>query len=188
MKFQPTPLAGAYVIEQEQRGDDRGFFARAFCSREFGLAGLETHFVQANDALSRRMGTLRGMHYQLGDAAEVKMVRCIRGSLYDIILDLRPDSPTFGQSVGAELSAENRRMMYVPRGFAHGLITLSDDTEAFYLVSQYYSPEDERGVRWNDPRFNLEWPIEPREISEKDGKWPDFDLAFHCIEKLRNLL
>jgi dTDP-4-dehydrorhamnose 3,5-epimerase len=188
MKFQPTPLKGAYVIEQEPRGDSRGFFARAFCAREFGQAGLEQNFVQVNDALSQQKGTLRGMHFQLGQAAEVKMVRCIRGSLYDVILDLRPDSPTFGQSFGAELSAENRRMMYVPRGFAHGLITLSEDTEAFYLVSQYYSPENERGVRWNDPRFHLEWPIEPAEISEKDGKWPDFDPAFHGIERLRNLL
>jgi dTDP-4-dehydrorhamnose 3,5-epimerase len=188
MKFLPAPLKGAFLIEQEQRGDSRGFFARAFCSQEFGQAGLETRFVQVNDALSQQAGTLRGMHYQLGAAAEVKMVRCIRGALYDIILDLRPDSPTFGQSFGAELSAENRRMMYVPRGFAHGLVTLSDDTEAFYLVSQFYSPQDERGVRWNDRRFNIEWPVAPCEISEKDGNWPDFDPAFHGIETLRNLL
>jgi dTDP-4-dehydrorhamnose 3,5-epimerase len=118
----------------------------------------------------------------------VKMVRCVQGSLYDVILDLRPDSPTFGQSFGAELSAQNRKMMYVPRGFAHGLITLQDDTEAFYLVSQYYSPEHERGVRWNDPRFNIQWPIAPAEISEKDGKWPDFDPTFHAVELLRGML
>jgi len=188
MKFQPTPLKGAYIIEQEPRTDARGFFARGFCSQEFERAGLETRFVQINDALSRQMGTVRGMHYQLGDAAEVKMVRCIQGSLYDVILDLRPDSPTFGQSFGAELSAENRKMMYVPRGFAHGLITLQNDTEAFYLVSQYYSPENERGVRWNDPRFNLQWPIAAKEISEKDGKWPDFDPVFHGTEMLRGML
>lgn len=188
MKFRPAPLKGAFVIEQEARQDSRGFFARAFCSQEFGQAGLETRFVQVNDALSRKRGTLRGMHYQIGAAAEVKMVRCIRGVLFDIILDLRPDSSTFGKSFGAELSAENRHMMYVPRGFAHGLITLSDDTEAFYLVSEYYSPQAERGVRWNDPRFNIAWPITPAEISEKDGNWPDFDPGFHGVEELRGLL
>jgi dTDP-4-dehydrorhamnose 3,5-epimerase len=179
MKFLPTPLPGAYLIELERRGDDRGFFARLFCEREFAAAGLEPRFVQANNALSKAKGTLRGMHYQLGDAAEAKVVRCIRGAVWDVILDLRPNSPTFGKWFGAELDDENRMMMYVPRGFAHGLITLRDDTEALYLVSNYYAPEQERGVRWNDPRFGIQWPIAHTEISPKDASWRDFDPAWH---------
>lgn len=185
MIFNPAPLQGAYTIELEKRGDARGFFARLFCEKEFGNAGLETRFVQINNSSSAKRGTLRGMHYQLPDAAEVKVVRCIKGALYDVIVDLRPDSPTFKQWFGAELSAENRRMMYVPRGFAHGFITLEDDTEAFYLVSAYYAPENERGLRYNDPAIGIEWPIAPTEISEKDAKWPDLDAAFHGLERLR---
>lgn len=187
MKFQETPLKGAYLIDLERRGDDRGFFARAFCENEFAAQGLISHFVQVNNSLTGKKGTLRGMHYQLAPKAEVKVVRCIRGSLYDAILDLRPDSPTYGKSFGAELTAENRTMIYVPRGFAHAILTLADDTEALYLVSEFYSPENERGIRWNDPHFKIEWPIEPREVSEKDGKWPDFDPQFHGVEKLRGL-
>ncbi len=179
MKFTKTPLPGAYVIDLEKYGDERGFFARLYCENEFREHELETHFVQINNSLSAQKGTLRGMHYQLEPAAEVKVVRCIKGSLYDVILDLRQDSPTFGQWYGAELSAENRRMMYVPRGFGHGFITLEDDTEAFYLVSNFYAPEKERGVRWNDPRFNIEWPIEPVVVSEKDSNHPDFDPDYH---------
>jgi dTDP-4-dehydrorhamnose 3,5-epimerase len=179
MKFVPSPLDGAYVIELEKREDDRGFFARLFCDQEFGTAGLDTRFVQINNSLSRDLGTLRGMHYQLGDAAEVKVVRCIRGALWDAILDLRPGSATFGQSFGAELSAENRSMMYVPRGFAHGFLTLTEDAEAFYLVTAPYAPTRERGVRWNDPRFNMRWPAEPVIISDKDANQRDFDPAWH---------
>ena len=123
--------------------------------------GLVTRFVQVNNSLSARKGTLRGMHYQLAPRAETKLVRCIRGALYDVILDLRAGSPTFGQSFGAELTAENRRMMYVPKGFAHGFITLADDTEAFYFVDEFYAPDYERGIRWNDPKFNLSWPLAP---------------------------
>ena len=141
MRFEPTPLAGAVVIELDKRADERGFFARVFCEREFAEASLDTRFVQINNSLSKDRGTLRGMHYQLGEAAEVKVVRCIRGALWDAILDLRPGSATFGQSFGAELSAENRRMMYVPRGFAHGFLTLEADTEAFYLVTAFYAPD-----------------------------------------------
>ena len=135
MIFTETPLKGAYLIDLEKRGDDRGFFARAFCEREFGAQGLVTRFVQANNSLTAQKGTLRGMHYQLAPKAETKVVRCIRGALYDAILDLREGSPTFGQSFGAELTAENRRMMYVPKGFAHGFMTLTDDAEAFYFVN-----------------------------------------------------
>lgn len=185
MKFNPTPLAGACTIELEKRGDDRGFFARFFCENEFAAAGLESRFVQINNSLTGKRGTLRGMHFQLPPAAEVKVVRCIRGSLFDVIVDLRPDSPTFKRWFGAELSAENRTMMYVPRGFAHGFVTLSDDTEALYLVSAFYSPENERGLRYNDPAIGIEWPIAPTETSEKDVKWPDLDAGFHGLESMR---
>jgi dTDP-4-dehydrorhamnose 3,5-epimerase len=132
-----------------------------------------TRFVQINNSLSKDKGTFRGMHYQLGEAAEVKVVRCVRGALWDAILDLRPGSASFGQSFGAELSAENRRMMYVPRGFAHGLLTLEENTEAFY------APGRERGVRWNDPRFVMGWPTKPIVISDKDAQQRDFDPAWH---------
>jgi len=179
MRFTPTLLAGAFLIELEKREDERGFFARFFCEREFAEAGLETRFVQINNSLSRDRGTLRGMHYQLGEAAEVKLVRAVRGALWDVILDLRPGSATFGQSFGAELNAENRRMMYVPRGFAHGFLTLEENTEALYLVSAFYDPGRERGVRWNDPRFAIRWSAEPQVISDKDAQQRDFDPAWH---------
>ena len=179
MKFHPTPLPGAFLIEPDRRGDDRGFFARLYCEREFSEAGLVSRFVQANNALSRKKGTLRGLHYQLGAAAEVKVVRCIRGALWDVIVDLRPASPTFAKWFGAELNEDNRLMMYVPKGFAHGLITLRDDTEALYLVSDFYAPEQERGLRWNDPRFAIAWPAPFAEISPKDADWRDFDPDWH---------
>jgi len=175
VKFVETPLAGAYTIELEKRGDERGFFAEFFSEREFGEQGLETRFVQINNSLSRDVHTLRGMHYQREPAAEVKVIRAVSGALWDVILDLRPGSETFGRHFGAELSAENRRTMYVPRGFAHGFMTLAPDTEALYLVSAPYAPELEAGVRWNDPRFAIEWPAEPAVISEKDRSHPDFD-------------
>src|SRR4051794_35870853 len=150
MIFNETPLRGAFLIDLEKRGDDRGFFARAFCRREFEAHGLTTGFVQVNDSLSAQRGTPPGLHYQLAPPAETKLVRCVRGALYDVILDLRQDSPTFGQSFGAELTAENRRMMYVPKGFAHAFLTLADDSEAFYFTDEFYAPELERGIRWND--------------------------------------
>jgi len=187
MKFHQTPLEDARVVEPERRGDERGFFARLFCEREFAAAGLETRFVQANNSFSASAGTLRGLHYQLGDAAEVKLVRCIRGALFDAILDLRPDSASFGRWFGETLTAENRLMMYVPRGFAHAILTLEPDTEALYLVSAFYAPAGERGVRWNDPRFAIAWPVAPTEVSAKDSGWPDFDPAFHGIESLRGI-
>jgi len=179
MRFVPTPLAGAFVIELDKREDERGFFARLFCEREFGGAGLETRFVQINNSLSRDRGTLRGMHYQLAPSEEVKVVRALHGVLWDVILDLRPESPTFGQSFGAELTAKNRRMMYVPCGFAHGFLTLEPDTEALYLASAYYDPARERGVRWNDPRFSISWPKQPSVISDKDANQHGFDPAWH---------
>ena len=179
MIFTETPLAGAYLIDLEKRGDDRGFFARAFCANEFAAHGLVSQFVQVNNSLTGAPGTLRGLHYQLAPRAETKLVRCIRGAFYDVILDLRAGSPTFGQSFGAELSAENRRMMYVPKGFAHGFLTLTGDTEAFYFVDEFYAPEQERGVRWNDPRFAIAWPSTPAVISDKDRSWRDFDPSWH---------
>jgi dTDP-4-dehydrorhamnose 3,5-epimerase len=187
MIFHPTPLAGAFLIEPERRGDARGFFARIFCEEEFARAGLETRFTQANNSLTGRRGTLRGMHYQLPPAAEVKLVRCIGGAIHDVIVDLRPDSPSFGRWFGAELSAENRLMMYVPRGFAHGFVTLTEDAEAFYFVSDAYAPQQERGLRYDDPWMGIEWPVTPSEVSAKDGAWPAFDPGFHGIESFRGL-
>ena len=179
MIFTPTPLVGAYLIDLEKKGDDRGFFARAFCEDEFSKHDLVRHFCQVNNSLSAQKGTLRGMHYQLAPWAETKVVRCIRGALYDMILDLRDGSPTFAHSFGAELSAENRRMMYVPKGFAHGFLTLVDDTEAIYFVDEIYSPEHERGIRYNDQRFKLQWPGAPAVISDKDKSQLDFDPSWH---------
>jgi dTDP-4-dehydrorhamnose 3,5-epimerase len=187
MIFQRTPLEDAFLIDLSRREDERGFFARVFCANEFEAAGLTANFVQINNSLSSRAGTLRGMHYQLAPAAEAKVVRCIRGALWDCIVDLRPSSPTYGQWTGATLSADNRTMLYVPAGFAHGFITLTDDTEALYLVSAFYAPEYERGLRWNDPRFGIAWPREPTEISAKDSNWPLFDPAYHGVESLRPL-
>ena len=179
MDFNETPLPGAYLIDLNRLGDDRGFFARVFCTREFSEAGLVTSFVQVNNSLSANRGTLRGMHYQLAPNAETKIVRCIRGALFDVIIDLRPDSPTYMQHFGVELSADNRLMLYVPKGFAHGFVTLQDDTEAFYFVDEFYAPDVERGIRWNDPTFQIDWPVVPREISEKDAQHRDFDPAYH---------
>ncbi len=186
MIFTECPLRGAYLIDLERRGDERGFFARAFCEREFAAHALATRFVQMNDSLTALRGTLRGMHYQLAPHAETKLVRCVRGALHDVILDLRPGSPTFGGSFGADLTAENRRMMYVPKGFAHGFVTLADDTEAMYLVDEGYSPEQERGIRWNDPRFGIDWPIAPRVVSDKDRSHRDFDPAWHLGREARS--
>jgi dTDP-4-dehydrorhamnose 3,5-epimerase len=179
MIFMETLLKGAYVIDLEKRGDDRGFFARAFCENEFAAKNLSTRMVQVNNSLSGEKGTLRGMHYQLAPKAETKVVRCIRGSLLDVILDIRQGSPSFGQSFAAELSAENRRMMYCPKGFAHGFITLTDNAEAFYFVDEFYSPAHERGIRYNDPKFNISWPFPPTVISDKDKNQRDFDPAWH---------
>lgn len=179
MRFISTGLEGAYLVELEKRGDDRGFFARFFCTREFTQMGLEANFVQVNNSLSAHRGTLRGMHYQLAPKSEAKLVRCVRGSMYDVILDLRKDSPTFGHSFGSELTAENRLMMYVPKGFAHGFITLEDNSEALYLVSEFYDPQQERGIRWNDPQFNLKWPFTPAVVSDKDMHHPDFNAPYH---------
>ncbi|HZT22863.1 MAG TPA: dTDP-4-dehydrorhamnose 3,5-epimerase [Verrucomicrobiae bacterium] len=179
MKFTETPLPGAYVIELEKRGDDRGWFARFFCEREFARHQLNPRIVQANNSFSRHRGTLRGMHYQLPPRAEDKIVRCLRGALFDAIIDLRPESPTFLKHFTIELTAENRTMLYVPKGFAHGFITLEPDTEVFYLVTEFYAPDYERGIRYNDPKFGIRWPLPPAVISDKDRNHPDFDPALH---------
>jgi dTDP-4-dehydrorhamnose 3,5-epimerase len=175
MIFGTTKLQDAYIIDLQKHGDDRGFFARAWCENEFQEHGLRPEWVQANLAYSARKGTLRGLHYQAAPYGEAKLIRCIRGAIYDVIVDLRPDSPTYMGWLGMELSADNRRALYVPEGFAHGYQTLMDDTEVFYPVSQFYTPGAERGVRWNDPAFSIEWPLtEGLTLSEKDKNWPDF--------------
>lgn len=183
MQFTPTPLKGAFLIDLEKRSDERGFFARLFCREEFAKHGLETEFLQANNSLSIEKGTLRGLHYQLAPMEEVKLVRCIQGSFYDVILDLRPESKTFGKYFGEVLSQENRRMMYVPRGFAHGFLTLEPNSEVLYMVSQPYSKTLERGIRWNDPNFNISWPENPKVVSERDSSHPDFDPDLHLNAK-----
>ena len=175
MIFEPTKLQDAFVLELERREDERGFFARAWCQREFETRGLVTDLVQANIAYNARRGTVRGLHYQIAPFEEAKIVRCVRGSIWDVIIDLRPDSVTFCQWFGIELSAVDRRQLYVPKGFAHGYQTLTDDSEIFYLVSEFYSPTSERGIRWNDPRFAIAWPVGDRiDVSPKDRAWPDF--------------
>ena len=179
MRFIKTNLDRVILVELEKRGDDRGFFARQFCEKEFAAAGLTTHFKQVNTSGSAKKGTLRGLHYQLPPFAETKAVRCIKGAIWDVALDVRPHSPTFGQWYGAELSAENQHMLVVSEGYAHAFITLTDDVEVMYLVSEEYSPQAERGVRWNDPKFAIEWPIEPVVVSEKDNSWPDYSAAWN---------
>lgn len=188
MRFLTTPLEGAYQIELDKRGDDRGFFARVFCEMEFGAAGLGTRFAQINNSLTLKKGTLRGLHYQLPPAAEVKVVRVITGALWDVIVDLRADSLTYLEWHGVELTEDNRSMLYVPRGFAHGFITLTDNNvEAFYLNSHVYSPDAERGLRWNDSALGIDWPSEPRDTSDKDRQWSNLNPEFHGLESMRGL-
>ena len=175
MKFIETELKGAFLIDPERLEDDRGFFARAFCRKEFEPYGLNLDWDQCNISYNLRKGTLRGLHYQAAPFAEAKLVRCTMGAIYDVILDLRPHSDTFRQWISAELSAENRKMIYVPQGFAHGFQTLVDHTEVFYQMSAFYAAEYARAVRWNDPQFNIHWPEADRIISEKDQKIEDFD-------------
>jgi len=175
MKFIKTDIEGAFVVELEKFGDERGFFARAFCEKEFNKAGISFEPVQANIGFSSEKYTLRGMHYQTGQHAESKLVRCTKGAIYDIILDMRPNSPTYKEWFAAELSAENRKMLFLPAGCAHGYQTMEENSEIFYMVSAFYEPDSEQGVRWNDPAFNIRWmQTENIIISEKDKNWPDF--------------
>ena len=174
MKFSPTVLAGAYVIDIEPVPDERGFFARSWCHEEFSRHGLNPDLAQCSISFNKKRGTLRGMHYQAKPHEETKVVRCTRGAIYDVILDLRPESSTFRKWIAVELSADNRRMLYIPAGLAHGFQSLTDDTEVFYQISTPYHPESARGVRWNDPAFGIEWPVMERVISDKDRQYPDF--------------
>jgi dTDP-4-dehydrorhamnose 3,5-epimerase len=172
MKFIETKLEGAFIVEPELHEDSRGFFGRTFCAREFGERGLERNFVQCSISLNRQKGTLRGLHYQRPPAPEVKLVRCTVGALYDVIVDLRPDSPTYGQHIGVELTGRNRRALYVPKMFAHGYQTLEENTEVFYQISEYYASETATGVRYNDPKLGIQWPLAVADLSDKDAKWP----------------
>jgi dTDP-4-dehydrorhamnose 3,5-epimerase len=174
MKFEETTLAGAYVVEMEQLSDERGFFARTFCRDEFEARGLDARIAQCSASFNRLRGTLRGMHYQAAPFAEAKLVRCTMGAIYDVIVDLRTASPTFKRWFAVELSAANRRALYVPEGLAHGFLTLADESEVFYQISEFYHPDGSRGVRWNDEAFRISWPFEPRVISERDRAFPDF--------------
>ena len=179
MKFTETPLKGVYVIELEKRGDERGFFARLFCEREFAAHGLNPRIVQMNNSLSGQRGTLRGIHYQLRPKGEDKTFRCMTGALFDVVIDLRQESPTFLQHFTVELTAENRKMIHVPQGCANSFMTLADNTEIFYFTSEFYSPEHERGIRYNDPALGIKWPMEPVVISDKDKGHADFKPETH---------
>ena len=172
--FSETPLKGAFILEPERFEDSRGFFSRTWCQREFEAHGLNPRLVQCSISFNRKKGTLRGMHYQVAPREEAKLVRCTMGAIYDVIIDLRRDYPTFKQHFSVILSAENRKMLYVPEGFAHGFLTLEDNTEVFYQMSEFYSEEHARGVRWNDPAFGIEWPFIPSVISERDQSYSDF--------------
>jgi len=176
MFFTETQLKGAYIIEIEKLTDNRGFFARAWCKNEFEAHGLTSRVVQTNVSSNKKKGTLRGMHYQIAPYEETKLVRCTRGAIYDVIIDLRPASPTYAQWVGVELTAENYKMLYVPERFAHSFQTLEEDSEVTYQVSQFYTPGSESGIRWDDPAFSIEWPLEVQVISDKDKSWPDYTL------------
>jgi dTDP-4-dehydrorhamnose 3,5-epimerase len=172
--FIPTPLDGAYVVDPEPIEDQRGFFARTWCQREFQARGLESRLVQCSVSFNKFRGTLRGMHYQAPPHEEDKLVRCTRGSIHDVIIDLRVNSRTFKQHFGIVLSAENRNALFVPKGFAHGFQTLEHDTEIFYQMSEFYVPEDSKGLRWDDPAFGICWPIENPLILERDRNFADF--------------
>lgn len=175
MRFLPTELLGVFIVEPELREDDRGFFARTWCREEFAAAGLVTDWVQCNVSFNRRAGTLRGMHWQAAPHEEVKLVRCTMGAAFDVVLDLRRDSPSFKRWLGVEVTAENRRAVYIPAGCAHGFQTLTDATELFYHMSALYHPEAARGVRWDDPAFGIIWPPCPeRVIAPRDRSFPDF--------------
>jgi len=174
MIFHETKLPGVFEIHLEPKADDRGFFARSWCQKEFESNGLNPRVVQCNVSFNARKGTLRGMHYQAAPYAEAKLVRCTKGAIYDVALDLRPHSPAYQQWAAAVLTAANRRMLYIPEGCAHGFLTLEDETEVFYQMSEFYNAESGRGVRWNDPAFRIAWPGDVKVISERDRTYPDF--------------
>lgn len=177
MIFTETKLKGAYIIDVKRLEDERGFFGRSFCQREFEAFGLNTNAVQANVSFNKKRATLRGMHTQLPPYRESKLVRCTRGAIWDAIVDLRPESETFKQWIGVELTADSYRMLFVPEGFGHGFITLEDNTDVTYQVTGFYTPGAERGFRWDDPAFGIQWPIQPEIISDKDQAAPLFDMS-----------
>jgi len=181
MIFTPTPHAGSYIIDLTPFGDSRGWFARTYCKKEFEQIGHTKEWVQLNHSYTVQKGALRGMHYQLPPFSEIKMVRCIAGAVYDVIIDLRENSATFLQWFGIELSAKNKKMVYIPEGFAHGFQTLKDHSELIYHHSAFYTPAAERGIRFNDPRINVQWPEEATEISERDQQHPMLDNSFTGI-------
>jgi dTDP-4-dehydrorhamnose 3,5-epimerase len=174
MQFTETALPGVYLIALEPIEDERGFFARTYCQDEFQRHGLNPAIAQCSVSHNRRAGTLRGMHYQAAPKMEAKLVRCIRGALYDVVVDVRPESPTYGRWIGVELTATNGRQLYIPEGCAHGFQTLEDDTDVYYQISEFYHPECSRGIRWNDPAIRIEWPAGTRTISPRDQQYPDF--------------
>jgi len=175
MIFEETKLKNSYIISVEELQDERGFFARCWDKDTFKEKGLNFDIIQCNISFNKKKGTLRGMHFQKDPCEESKLVRCTEGKIFDVIIDLRKNSKTYKQWVGIELSAENRKMLYVPKGFAHGYETLEDNVEVFYQVSEYYKPEFEGGVRWNDPKFEISWPLRPSVISSKDSSWYNFE-------------
>ncbi len=175
MIFSKTEIPGSAVVELQKFEDERGFFARGWCAREFAEHGLPDRVVQMNISYNRKAHTLRGFHYQLAPHGEDKLLRCIRGRVFDVMIDLREGSPTYRKFITIELSRENQKMLLVPKGCANAFLTLEDETEVTYLVSEFYAPVAERGIRWNDPAFGIPWPVErPAVISEKDASWPDF--------------
>jgi dTDP-4-dehydrorhamnose 3,5-epimerase len=175
MIFTETKLKGAFVIDLEPKHDQRGFFARTFCAKEFEARGLDSAIAQCNLSYNTQKGTLRGMHYQIPPVSETKVVSCVRGAIYDVIIDLRPDSPTYRDYIAVELSAENRRALYIPELFAHGFQTLTDDAEVLYQMGEFYTPGYDRGIRYDDPEFAIEWPLPVSVISDRDLAWSKFE-------------
>lgn len=174
MKFTEAPIKGVFVVELEKRGDDRGFFARIFCVDEFSKHGMNPTIAQINMSECVYKGTVRGLHYQTSEAAEAKFIRCIKGSVFDVCVDVRPESPTYKKWFGVELSAQNLKAAYIPEGFAHGYVSLEDHSQVIYSASRVYTPGSEKGIRYNDQAIGIQWPIEPTIVSDKDKSWPDF--------------
>ncbi len=183
MIFTETKIKGAFIVEPTKIEDDRGFFTRIWCKKQFEMRGLASNFVQCNTSFSKKMGTLRGLHYQVAPFQEAKLIRSNNGAIYSVILDLRPESPTYKQWLGVELSSDNNKMLYVPEGVANGFQTIKDNTQVSYPVSQFYSLEHERGIRWDDPQFSIRWPqeVDVGLISEKDKNWPNFSFQEICV-------
>jgi dTDP-4-dehydrorhamnose 3,5-epimerase len=174
MQFTETEIGGAFILDAEQIADERGFFARSWARDEFEAHGLNPHLAQCNLSYNHRKGTVRGMHWQAAPHAETKLVRCTQGGIYDVVVDLRADSPTYLRWIGAELTAENRRALYIPEGCGHGFQTLADATEVLYMITEYYTPAAARGMRWNDPAITVTWPLAVTVISERDAQYPDW--------------